>query len=510
MIASLLLLIWTSLFPAVAAEPRRFAVVVGSNDGDRLEERLRFAEHDARGVADVLAQLGGFHEEDVVLLRGADAAGVRRALTDVARRASASPEALVLFYYSGHADASALHLSGTRLPVRELLAAMEQTHAQVRVLVVDACRSGALTRTKGATPAEPFELDLDRNFQGEGVAILASSSGDEDAQESDLLEGGVFTHHLVAGLRGAADISQDGDVTLNEAYRYGYEQTLRSTSAGSFLQHPTYLVRLTGYDDLVLTRMDSEGPVGALVVDRPGTYLFFDVSYERLVSEVVMGEQGSLSLPVGRYGVRSHAGGRVREGVITVRRGERVPVAPHLTPSAVAQSTRRGVSPDKTAWAPVLAAGLSGAPVGQVPAGPSLALGVRVDADAVSVFGRVRYTRHRASNTSLRQDLHSVGADLGLFKLFDVKRLAVGPGVRVGLDGMVQRFQTDGVAPSRQSLAGRVGSALRAEYALGRTVVIGTELELDAFVLPRAATRSGAAVSTSVVPMVQIDVSTFF
>ena len=44
----------------------------------------------------------------------------------------------------------------------------------------------------------------------------------EAAQESDRICASYFTHYLVSGFRGAADLSGDGKVTLNEAYQFAF------------------------------------------------------------------------------------------------------------------------------------------------------------------------------------------------------------------------------------------------------------------------------------------------
>src|SRR4029078_7730114 len=54
--------------------------------------------------------------------------------------------------------------------------------------------------------------------------------------------------------RGAADTSADGRVTLHEAYRFAFDETLRRTGAARVgPHHPAYDMRLSGTGDLVLT-----------------------------------------------------------------------------------------------------------------------------------------------------------------------------------------------------------------------------------------------------------------
>lgn len=99
----------------------------------------------------------------MVLLRDEDAGTVRRSLitlNDRVRAAQSLPntETLLFVYYSGHADARALWLRGARLEIRELPELVRGSAATFRVLVVDACRSGGLTRVKGARPVPVFDV----------------------------------------------------------------------------------------------------------------------------------------------------------------------------------------------------------------------------------------------------------------------------------------------------------------------------------------------------------------
>jgi hypothetical protein len=47
-----------------------------------------------------------------------------------------------------------------------------------------------------------------------GHAFLTSSAASEVAQESDRIRASYFTYYLVSGLRGAADVTGEGKVTL--------------------------------------------------------------------------------------------------------------------------------------------------------------------------------------------------------------------------------------------------------------------------------------------------------
>ncbi|HXU03157.1 MAG TPA: caspase family protein, partial [Polyangia bacterium] len=245
---------------ALAASParaaQRVAVIIGNNVGDGDDVRLRYAEDDADKVHRVLRTLGGFRPEDMVLLRGESTETVRRALIRVndRMRTDADQQGMLVVYYSGHADVQALHLGGSAFSMEELEALVRGSPARTRVLIVDACRSGALTRVKGAVPAPAFDIQVRRADASEGAVFLTSSSANEDAQESDGLRGSFFTHYLVSGLIGAADADGDRRVTLAEAYEFAYHQTLfRSARASGVLQRPTAQFDLREMGPIVLT-----------------------------------------------------------------------------------------------------------------------------------------------------------------------------------------------------------------------------------------------------------------
>ena len=214
---------------------RRFALLIGTNDGGPERIRLRYAVSDAQSFGRVLNELGGLDPADMQLLKEAGRSEVLSAISALATRVQQAKadgvrtEALV--YYSGHSDEEGLLLRGELLSYAELRKALEKLPADVRIAVLDSCASGTMARTKGGVRRAPFMVDASTTVRGQ--AILTSSSGDEASQESDGLGGSYFTHNLVSGLRGAADASHDGRVTLSEAYQFAFDETLARTSPAS-------------------------------------------------------------------------------------------------------------------------------------------------------------------------------------------------------------------------------------------------------------------------------------
>jgi uncharacterized caspase-like protein len=243
---------------AVADEAPGFALVVGSNAAGPGQEPLVWAEDDAREVADVLEELGGFEKGRVRLVLRPTAAKLMAevaALEKDVRAATASgQQARVVFYYSGHAKATALSLGNEELALAELRARLLAVPATLTVVVLDACQSGAFSRTKGVEAATDFSFNSKSRLDASGVAVLASSTGSELSQESDFLRSSYFTHHLLVGLRGAADDNGDGRVSLDEAYRYTYHHTLTATAATAVgSQHVSVEVDLKGQGEIPLS-----------------------------------------------------------------------------------------------------------------------------------------------------------------------------------------------------------------------------------------------------------------
>ena len=232
MMRALLALLLLLAAPAAWAE-RRAALLVGESAGDQSDLPLKYAESDAAAVREVLVQVGGVAPADVFLLRGATAADLRTALAATKQRlleGGFGKGDRLLLYVSAHSSAGELHLRGTRFPITELRAFVDAGIAGVTLLILDTCESGVAMRAKGLAPLAGPIVQLEKPSLS-GSVVIASAGPDESAFESDELGGSVFTQHFVAGLRGAADTSHDGRVTLQEAYTYAYARTVDSSAS---------------------------------------------------------------------------------------------------------------------------------------------------------------------------------------------------------------------------------------------------------------------------------------
>ncbi len=295
-----------------AAVVRRFAIVAGANRGGVTRTTLRYAVSDAESFAQVLKELAGVAPPDCRLLREPSLEDFTATLESVRleiekSRTEASRVELIL-YYSGHADESGLMLGSGRLPYEKIREEMAELKADVNLAVLDACASGAITRLKGGVRYPAFLLHSPASMKG--YAFLTSSSDNETAQESDRIKASFFTYYLISALRGAADSSGDGRVSLNEAYEFSYNETLgRTAKTQGGAQHPAYDIQMAGTGEMVITDV-REMSASLIFPEELSGRLFVMDSKKQLIAELFkpQGRRTELALEAGTYIVYLDAG----------------------------------------------------------------------------------------------------------------------------------------------------------------------------------------------------------
>lgn len=485
-------------WPAHAhAQVERFALVIGNNLGSPDDVALRYAEDDASKIYAVLENLGGFRPENMLLLRGRSADEVRDALIAMNERIRRQagprrPDTMLFVYYSGHADARALHLGQDELSLRQVEQLVTGSSAEFRVLVLDACRSGALTRVKGGRRAPPVSISLEDQLAGEGTVFLTASSANEDAQESDQIKGSFFTHYLVSGLIGAADHNQDGSVVLEEAYRHAYEHTLRASSrtlAGT--QHPTFKYDMRGQGQIVLTQVMPRQHRALVSLPAGRSYLLMrDGPEGPVVAEVGARDQvRRISVAAGRYFVRARAPSYLLEGTVSLAGGSEQAISDeHLERIAYARFVRKGATALGAVHGPQ--AGLrsrSALFAGAGCMGPYL--GYAWETRHFDLVPRVGLCRGLAESVRADTGSSAPGAvraseiDVGvrLARTWDVWRLAMSLGVAPGLALVSDAAEVQG-GVARYRMVGVLGSTLGASMDLSGPLYASLEIGAQTYV----------------------------
>jgi hypothetical protein len=268
--------------PARLAPARdRWAVVIGVGRYASPDiPSLRFSVADAEAMYRFLVERAGFKKDNVLLLtdtteRKPTLRDMKWALGTFLAR-SAKKEDLVLIFYAGHgapeidprgaepdglakylvpSDADPNDLYSTGLPMDELRIIFDRIEADRVVVFLDACYSGAAggrtfasKRTRAARVDDVF---LDRLARSRGRAIITAARASEVSIELPELGHGLFTHYLLQGLRGSADLDRDGVVELHELYTYLEQQVTQKSRSVGGNQHPVMKGEMEGLLPLI-------------------------------------------------------------------------------------------------------------------------------------------------------------------------------------------------------------------------------------------------------------------
>lgn len=284
---------------------KRFGIFVGANKGGAGREILQYASNDAESIRRVFVEMGGLGEGDGRLLIQPTGKELLAELAKMRERFSeargVSKRTEFVFYYSGHSDEDGLLLDGDKVSYSEIRAGVGKVESDLRIVILDSCSSGAFTRLKGGVKHKAFLSD--EAVTAKGYAFLTSSSSGEASQESDRIGGSYFTHSLVSGLRGAADLRGDGRVTLSEAYQYAYQDTLEKTAAaGRGVQHPNFDIQISGAGEVVLTDLKDISSSLEVEAAVEGRCLIRGASGNFLAEvQKIKGHALGLGLPAGKY-----------------------------------------------------------------------------------------------------------------------------------------------------------------------------------------------------------------
>jgi hypothetical protein len=449
-------LVLTGVAPSVRAQPDagRFALLVGSNLGDRSDPVLRHADSDATRLAQTLRLMGGFPADQVVLITGATASEMHDALIQLNARVREHKNGVLVVFYSGHGDEQSLHLSGTRLATAELKTLLVGSPAASRLLIVDACRSGSLVQLKGAHPAPAFAVPAFAEPVPEGFAVLTSSAASEDSQESAALASSYFTYYVNSGLIGAADQDHDGAVTLSELFAFASAET-RAATTGSLAgqQNPTFQFALGGQHDLVLTRPGRrDARMGTLEFAEAGRYIvqLWDAGVLAApMAELAAQEPGAkLALPPGHYHVTRRGQRDIAERDTDVTGGENTVVAPaSMSRVDLGRVVRKGdIRRSATGFA-VAAGWRTDELVGNglfMGSGPTLLATLRHDRRHFSLEARMGLEREVVSNPSFQ--IENLGLSLTAAALLpiDFRTVTLAFGVEAGWVLVRQNYSASG------------------------------------------------------------------
>jgi hypothetical protein len=272
---------------------------------------------------------------------------------------------------------------------------------------------------------------------------LSSAAEGEVAQESDDLQGSLFTHHLLSGMRGSADYDHDGTVTLHELYEYGYARTLEDThKRTSAVQHSELDVDLSGRGALIVTYPRRAVSTFELGPDVQGHLLIIDDAGGRIVAEVHRDgpQRMRMAVPPGRYRIQLRGAEEIRSGLVSLGSGNRVIALNELAVQEALAVLAKGPAYDPHPF--VLSAGsvVGNALIDGFGIAPGLALGFDYRVSAAFRIGLRAQVAYASTENDLWEyrQLEIGGAFSADWAGFFAESAAIIIGLRAGIAGVVQ------------------------------------------------------------------------
>ncbi len=225
-----------------------FAVIIG-NENYKNEQKVVFAENDARIFKEYLVKTMGIPENRVHLLMNATLGEMLGEIEWLKNTAKAyDGDAKIIFYYAGHgmpeAETNEAYLlpcdgsssnSRTGIKLSVLYDELSMYPTTSSLVLLDACFSGAardgmLVNGRG-TRIQPKE-----NMVKGNMLVLSAASGSQIANPYDEKSHGLFTYFLLAKLR-----DSKGDVSYGELAEYIKTNVKRTAIEKNKEQEPSFI-----------------------------------------------------------------------------------------------------------------------------------------------------------------------------------------------------------------------------------------------------------------------------
>ena len=231
--------------------PRSYALVVGISKYKNLpaKAQLQYPDRDAADMYSTLIseKAGQFPAEGVheLINEHATLANLKQEL-ETWLPGVTGPNDRVFIYFAGHGfisggkaylapyDVDPAKIGSTAFPMDELGQVIgNRIHGKWKVLLTDACHSGAITPEDDTAQVNKSLLDLNSSM----FSLTASRDREQSFESSQWGGGhGIFTYYVIQGLQGEADTSGDGVVTADELAEYVHTNVRLATH---MLQNPT-------------------------------------------------------------------------------------------------------------------------------------------------------------------------------------------------------------------------------------------------------------------------------
>jgi uncharacterized caspase-like protein/ketosteroid isomerase-like protein len=261
--------------PAIEATPLRarptlWVLSIGVSRYQEAAIALQFADADARAIAQTFdEQRRGpiYNEVKSLVLTNEEVTRESIITGNQSFLGEAGPDDVAVIFMAGHGvqdhatgsyyflpfPASAANLLTDGLRMSDFDEMMRVLRRNIRrvVVMLDTCHAGALQLSARAVMSG--DILAARVEAGEGLFLLAAAKPGEESKEDPQLGHGAFTYALLEGLRGAADTTGEGFVSVSDLFGYVARRVPRLTAGA---QHPYHKMEGT---DLTLAAVPKHG-----------------------------------------------------------------------------------------------------------------------------------------------------------------------------------------------------------------------------------------------------------
>lgn len=232
----------------------KYAVLIGINEYHESLGKLKYSVNDCQRLSDVLTTgTDAFSKDNVLVLSDNESPDHKPTYANIhswlsSWLAQPKEEDTVLVFFAGHgremngkcylvptdATLQTLHVTGIPVPyIQELL---NRCKARQKVLILDACHSGAGRDV--STMADPMLKTLSA---GKGIYTLTSCDVNELSHEWDEKKQGVFSYYLAEALSGSCPADKGNQLTIDTVYEWMYEKVCSWAARNRCEQNPKRL-----------------------------------------------------------------------------------------------------------------------------------------------------------------------------------------------------------------------------------------------------------------------------
>lgn len=264
---------------AVDSPSTLWLLAIGVSQYRAANLNLRFADADARAIAETIAAVGGgslYGDVRIKVLTNQEVTRESILGSMESFLGAAGPGDVAALFVAGHgvqdlasgsyyflpypATAENLVTEGLRMTDFDAMLRVLRNNVRAVVVMLDTCHAGAFGLP--ATRIVAADEMAAQMSVGDGFFLLAATKPGEESKEKPELGHGAFTYALLEAIRGAADVDHDGVISASELFAYVARRVPTLTNGR---QHPYH--RMEGTDLLFLPA--GEGTADATAEELP-------------------------------------------------------------------------------------------------------------------------------------------------------------------------------------------------------------------------------------------------